>query len=269
MSELEFKGEKTREWKNGRTELTGTRALGSFFNEEFDRLYENDNYLEEKKLDKEGGTISGNLAIGGNLSVSGAVINEAELAIQDKIITLNKGEPGPGVSGDGISGIVIERGKSEKNALIVFDESDAKIKIGLEGNLAPVATEAAVSAAQNTADSKINLSSNVQTTASTQTGLNESGTRMRTHGGLSAGTRTLRNLLQNLNISYDVLRFIQMAYFYNECKCLNIIFLRIQIFINSTPVRFFTISPIKFYLKPASTWRYTQPLFIHFQFFTT
>src|SRR4030067_1594366 len=51
---MAFNGEKTREWKSGNTPATGTPALGSLFNDEFDRLYGNDNYLKEE-ADKLGG----------------------------------------------------------------------------------------------------------------------------------------------------------------------------------------------------------------------
>lgn len=43
---MDFIGEKTREWKDGRTEADGTRALGSLFNAEFNRLYDNCNWLK-------------------------------------------------------------------------------------------------------------------------------------------------------------------------------------------------------------------------------
>jgi hypothetical protein len=43
---MAFNPTKTRTWKDGTTPQTGTLALGSLFNAEFDQLYENDNYLK-------------------------------------------------------------------------------------------------------------------------------------------------------------------------------------------------------------------------------
>lgn len=43
-----FNGNQITEYKDGNTVQTGTRALGSIFNAEFNRLYANDNYLKTK-----------------------------------------------------------------------------------------------------------------------------------------------------------------------------------------------------------------------------
>jgi hypothetical protein len=45
---MAFNPAKTRTWKDGRTPATGTQALGSLFDAEFNQLYENDNYLKDK-----------------------------------------------------------------------------------------------------------------------------------------------------------------------------------------------------------------------------
>lgn len=136
---------KTREWKDGNTPATGTPALGSYFNAEFDQLYANDNYLDANKLDKSGGVITGNLTINGDLAVQGdnVVINVTEVQVEDKIITLNNGEVGPGVTGNGISGIEIDRGSGQDKARLVFDESDDSFKAGLGANIAQIITRTA------------------------------------------------------------------------------------------------------------------------------
>lgn len=50
----EFNGIKITEYKDGRDAASGTLARGSTFNNEFNRLYENDNYLKDE-IDKLGG----------------------------------------------------------------------------------------------------------------------------------------------------------------------------------------------------------------------
>lgn len=137
---------KTREWKDGNTPATGTPALGSYFNAEFDQLYQNDNALDSEKFDKTGGTISGDVTIHGNLVVQGTAtsIETTNLEIKDKIIILNNGESGPGVSGDGISGIEIDRGSGQDKARIIFDENSDEFKAGLGSNIATIITKTAL-----------------------------------------------------------------------------------------------------------------------------
>jgi hypothetical protein len=137
---------KTREWLDGNTPATGTPALGSYFNAEFDQLYENDNAMEANKLDKAGGTITGNLTVSGDLTVNGDTVqvNTTELNVEDKVITLNDGEAGPGVTGDGISGIEVDRGIGEDKARLIFDESDDEFKAGLGTSVSPLMTMAAM-----------------------------------------------------------------------------------------------------------------------------
>ncbi len=48
---MAFESIPTREWKNGNDESSGTLALGSHFDAEFNRLYGNDNYLKTE-IDK-------------------------------------------------------------------------------------------------------------------------------------------------------------------------------------------------------------------------
>jgi hypothetical protein len=92
-------------------------------------------------------TISGNVGITsdvvitGNLTVTGTSteITSTDTAITDRVITLNDGETGAGVTG-GTSGLQIDRG-TETDARIVFDESDDMWKIDSgSGSLVAIAT---------------------------------------------------------------------------------------------------------------------------------
>lgn len=75
-----------------------------------------------------------NVTIDGNLTVSGTttLINTTNLDITDRIITLNKGETGSSVTGDGLSGIEIDRGTGNKQQLL-WDDSLDYWKVGEEG----------------------------------------------------------------------------------------------------------------------------------------
>jgi len=75
----------------------------------------------------------------GNLVVTGDTtsVTSTNLEIVDRILTLNKGEAGPGVSFPGYSGIEIDRGSLPDSSLagkaaFVFDEQDSP-QIGSEG----------------------------------------------------------------------------------------------------------------------------------------
>jgi hypothetical protein len=94
-------------------------------------------------------TISGNVGITsdvtitGNLTVTGTSteIVSTDTAITDRVITLNDGETGAGVTG-GTSGIEVDRGSST-NARLVYDESDDRWKIDSgSGSLVAIATSA-------------------------------------------------------------------------------------------------------------------------------
>ena len=79
---------------------------------------------------KDGGTIvldpglAGEVYISGDLTVAGNTtsVSSINLEVEDNIITLNRGEPGTGVT-EGFSGIEIDRGSSARAAL-VFDETN-------------------------------------------------------------------------------------------------------------------------------------------------
>lgn len=72
------------------------------------------------------GTLIGDVIITGNLTVKGAstTVESSNLEIEDNLILLNKGEPGPGIS-LGFAGIQIDRGSSisKPDAFLVFDEA--------------------------------------------------------------------------------------------------------------------------------------------------
>lgn len=95
-------------------------------------------------------TVSG-LTVNGNLNVTGTTttVNSQDLVIKDNMITLNSGDEGEGVT-KGIAGIEINRG-SEAKYQIVFDESDDKLKAGVESETKALATEEFVTKAVSNA----------------------------------------------------------------------------------------------------------------------
>lgn len=79
-------------------------------------------------------TILGDVIQKGN-----SYISEAEVVrVSDNMLTLNSGEKGSGVTA-GLAGIEIDRGISN-GFFFVFDESDDRFKVGVEGDLWPVMT---------------------------------------------------------------------------------------------------------------------------------
>jgi len=85
-------------------------------------------------LDPSGSLIvSADTEITGNLTVVGTTttITTVNTALQDRVIVLNNGEAGAGVTGR-YSGIEVERG-SANNAFLVFDENDDDFKISTDG----------------------------------------------------------------------------------------------------------------------------------------
>lgn len=70
------------------------------------------------------------VTITGNLTVSGTqtTVNTTDTAVQDKLLELNAGQTGSAISGDGQSGITVDRGSSSP-ARILFDDTDDKWKI--------------------------------------------------------------------------------------------------------------------------------------------
>jgi hypothetical protein len=80
-----------------------------------------------------GTTVDSALTVTGNLTITGTTttVETTNTEITDRVITLNKGESGAGVTGV-TSGLEIERG-SLANALIVFDESTDTFRISTDG----------------------------------------------------------------------------------------------------------------------------------------
>ena len=88
------------------------------------------------KFDKSGGTITGNVSIAGDLTVSGNLTQvNGEINSQDTVIQLNDGEIGSGVTG-GFSGLSIDRG-SITDAWIGWDEVRDNFTLGLIPDLTP------------------------------------------------------------------------------------------------------------------------------------
>lgn len=82
--------------------------------------------------------ILNNITIKGNVTQEGSsFITEAEtVEVSDNILLLNRGEAGSGVT-KGISGIQVDRG-ALADYQFIFDESDDRFKVGVEGDLWPV-----------------------------------------------------------------------------------------------------------------------------------
>lgn len=82
--------------------------------------------------------ILNNITIKGNVTQEGSsFITEAEtVEVSDNILLLNRGEVGSGVT-KGISGIQVDRG-AFTDYQFIFDESDDRFKVGVEGDLWPV-----------------------------------------------------------------------------------------------------------------------------------
>lgn len=82
--------------------------------------------------------ILNNITIKGNVIQEGSsFITKAEtVEVSDNILLLNRGEVGSGVT-KGISGIQVDRG-ALADYQFIFDESDDRFKVGVEGDLWPV-----------------------------------------------------------------------------------------------------------------------------------
>ena len=77
-------------------------------------------------------TLASDTTVGGNLTITGTTttISATNTEIKDRVIVLNDGESGAGVTGQ-YSGLEIDRGSSD-NAFIVFDESDDTFKVSTD-----------------------------------------------------------------------------------------------------------------------------------------
>lgn len=84
-------------------------------------------------------TISGDLTVTGNLNVSGDTVQvDSQLTTTDRILNMNDGETGAGVTND-FSGIVIDRG-TEVNYEFGYNEATKDFELGKEGDRQSVAT---------------------------------------------------------------------------------------------------------------------------------
>ena len=75
----------------------------------------------------------GHLTVSGNLVVQGdtTTLSTATLDVEDKVITINKGETGAGVTGSAIAGIQIDRG-TEDNINLQWREDDDVIELNAD-----------------------------------------------------------------------------------------------------------------------------------------
>ena len=78
-------------------------------------------------------TLASDTTVGGNLTITGTTttISATNTEIKDRVIVLNDGESGAGVTGQ-YSGLEINRGSSD-NAFIVFDEVTDTFQISTDG----------------------------------------------------------------------------------------------------------------------------------------
>ena len=82
--------------------------------------------------------IPNDLTINGDLQVNGNINNTGDVFTADRIVVLNDGESGAGVTG-GLAGFEIDRG-TETNYQLVFDESEDVFKLGEVGSLQYIVT---------------------------------------------------------------------------------------------------------------------------------
>lgn len=77
-------------------------------------------------------TLASDTTVSGNLTITGTTttISATQTEIKDRVIVLNDGESGAGVTGR-YSGLEIDRGSSD-NAFIVFDENDDTFKVSTD-----------------------------------------------------------------------------------------------------------------------------------------
>jgi hypothetical protein len=97
-------------------------------------------YSQVGHLPLAGGTVTGNLVVGGDLTISGTTttIDTETIGIKDNIILINSNQTGvPSTALKG--GLEIERGDLT-NFQFVFDENDDRFKVGQIGSLQTVAT---------------------------------------------------------------------------------------------------------------------------------
>jgi hypothetical protein len=94
----------------------------------------------QMQVEDTGVTIQDNLTVRGNLSIDGTafVVFNEEVRTADNIITVNDGDPGPGVT-RGIAGLEIDRGSSAVYQFIFHEDTDT-FRVGETGQTQAVAT---------------------------------------------------------------------------------------------------------------------------------
>lgn len=121
---------------NGNMDVSGTFSASNF---DASRLkYSGNTKVEAVNT---GASVAGNLTIAGNLTVSGTTttVDTQDLLVTDKIITVNNGEVGAGMTGGTQAGMDVDRG-SETNYRFVFDETQDNFRVGETGSEQAVAT---------------------------------------------------------------------------------------------------------------------------------
>jgi hypothetical protein len=164
-------------------------------------------------------TVQGNTTIQGNLIVNGTnfIVNTQDLVVKDNIIVLNSGQLGNGVTA-GKAGISIDRGDLN-NFLILFDESDDKLKIGTDiETLKPLATSVSPTFTGTI------TASNINTTGNVGIGLNNPSEPLHVNGNiLATGDVTAESdsrLKKNLRVIEDAMSKIKQlnGYTYEMIK---------------------------------------------------
>eukprot|EP00798_Chlamydomonas_sp_ICE-L_P029723 gene29723-biopygen4343 len=160
-------------------------------------------------------TVSNNLTVSGNLTVNGSnfTVNTQTVTVEDNIIVLNSGEIGPGVT-KGEAGITIDRGDALDYQLL-FRESDDKFVMGLQGSLAPIATETFAANAGNISTGVLGVTmGGTGVSASTGTGSNvlrdnATMSNLTTIGGMISSNGSGLTALNANNISSGTLPVVR------------------------------------------------------------
>ena len=128
---LQFKPEDFSESTSGGTATVALKDKG----------YATKTYVDtqdDKKLDKTGGTITGDLTIGGNVTVNGTTttVNSNTLTVKDKLIEVAKDNTAPLTSPAGI--IVPKYNGTDYGALVIDSDGNAKVgdvKLKADGDI--------------------------------------------------------------------------------------------------------------------------------------